>query len=266
MGKSTKLLALFVLIGGLYSSTFAFYESTAITWFPKEFTCPIDNEKNTFMVIGSYGSYIYSYPSKYQWLFFPRTASNTYYMCKKCHLSTFMWDFDKIPKEKIPAIRAILKDVKVSKQFKKYTEIPVSERLEVMEKVYGVLDKEESWWESFNRVKGYHYGQEGHSAKASEARKKSLKMIQTELKDSDSKIPRKILYYISGSMKHFLVNDKGAIADLEAAKKTMYDEEGAKADKIKNAEAGLNERIKDYIDKINSDKKPRMTEKDGGGH
>ena len=54
----------------------------AITWFPKEFTCPIDGQKNTFMVVGSYGSYIYSYPSKYQWLFFPRTDSPTFYLCK----------------------------------------------------------------------------------------------------------------------------------------------------------------------------------------
>jgi len=266
MKKSTKLLALFVLIGGLYSSTFAFHESAAITWYPKEFTCPIDNEKNTFMVVGSYGSYIYSYPSKYQWLFFPRTDSPTYYMCKKCHLTTYMWDFDKLPKDKLPAIRAALKDVKVSKQFKKYTEIPVSERLEVMEKVYNVLDKEEGWWESFNRVKGYHYGQEGHAPKASESRKKSLAMIQTELEDADSKTPKKILYYISASMKHFLGDDKGSIADLIMAQKTMYDEEGADAEKNKNAEAGLNERIKDYIERINSDKKPRMTEKDDGGH
>lgn len=266
MNRILKSLAIFVLIFGCYSSTFAFHESTAITWFPKEFTCPIDNEKNTFMVIGSYGSYIYSYPSKYQWLFFPRTASNTYYMCKKCHLATYMWDFDKLPKDKLPAIKKILEDVKISKQFKKYTEIPVSERLEVMEKVYGVLDKGESWWESFNRVKGYHYGQEGHTDKASDSRKKSLEMIQTELKDADSKTPKKILYYISASMKHFLADDKGAIADLEMARKTKYDEEGANSEKNKNAEAGLNERIKDYIERINSDKKPRMLEKNDGGH
>jgi hypothetical protein len=42
----------------------------ATTWFPKDFECPIDKEKNTFLVIGSYGSYIYSWESKYQWLFF----------------------------------------------------------------------------------------------------------------------------------------------------------------------------------------------------
>src|SRR4051812_24857599 len=95
----------------------------AITWFPQEFTCPIDNEKNTFMVVGSYGSYIYSYPSKYQWLFFPQTDSPTYYICKKCHLTTYMWDFDKLPKEKLAAIRKVLTDVKVSKAFKDYQEI-----------------------------------------------------------------------------------------------------------------------------------------------
>lgn len=55
-------------------------------------------------------------------------------------------------------------------------------------------------------------------------------------------------------MKHFLGDDKGSIADLEMASKTKY------------ADAGLNERVKDYVERINSDKKPRMTEKEDGGH
>lgn len=153
MKKIFKLMGLLVIIGGLYGS------ALAITWFSKEFTCPIDNEKNTFLVVGSYGSYIYSYPSKYQWLFFPYTDSPTYYICKKCHLTTYMWDFDKLPKEKIPELSKLLADVEVSKNYKKqYTEIPVTERLEIMEKVYGVLNKDKYWWEQFYRVKGYHYG------------------------------------------------------------------------------------------------------------
>ena len=86
--------------------------SVPITWAEKEFTCPIDNQKNTFMVIASYGSYIYNYPSKYQWLFFPYTSGNNFYMCKKCHLTTYMWDFDKLPVNKIPALRKALEELK----------------------------------------------------------------------------------------------------------------------------------------------------------
>lgn len=262
MKKFFQLTSVFALICVFLTNSYA------ITWFPKEFTCPVDNEKNTFMVVGSYGSYIYSYPSKYQWLFFPQTDSPTYYMCKKCHLATFMWDFDELPKDKIPEIRKLLADVKISKAFndKEYTQIPVSERLEVMEKVYSVLDKDTEWWEQFYRIKGYHYGKEGKSEKASEARKKSLEMIKAELKNEKSKSPKKLLLYISASLKHFLNDDKGANEDLELALKTKYEDKKAEAEEVKNAEDGMNERIKDYLERIKSDKKPRMFDSSEDGH
>ena len=259
MKKAFRLLAVFVLLGVLSMN------ALAITWFPEEFTCPLDNSKNTFLVIGSYGSYIYSYPSKYQWLFFPQTASPTYYTCKKCHLTTYMWDFDKLPKDKFPAIRKALEGVKVSKDFKQYTELPVSERLEIMEKVYAVLGKDEEWWESFHRVKGYHYGKEGKAEKALEARRKSLELIQKDLKNEKSESPKKLLLYISASMKHFLGDDKGALEDLQRALETKYENKNEKPDEVKSAEEGLNQRIKDYMEKIKSEKeKPRLFDKTDG--
>jgi len=256
MQKLLRLAIVLSFIGVLYVNSYA------TTWFPKEFTCPIDNEKNTFLVVGSYGSYIYSYPSKYQWLFFPQTDSPTYYICKKCHLTTYMWDFDKLPKDKLPEIRKVLANVKVSKDFKEYTDLPVPERLAIMEKVYSVLGKSEDWWETFYRVKGYHYGKEGNIAKAAESRKKSLELLQKELKNEKSESPKKLLFYISASMKHFLNNDKGALEDLQKALQTKYQEKGAKAEKLKESEEGLNERIKDYTEKIKSKKqKPRLFDK-----
>lgn len=258
MKKTARLLTI------LAFTCFLFQNSFAITWFPEDFTCPIDNEKNTFLVVGSYGSYIYSYPSKYQWLFFPRTDSPTFYLCKKCHLATYMWDFDKLPKDKLPALRKVLAEIKLKQNYKeKYTEVPVTERLEIMEKVYTVLGKDEEWWESFNRVKGYHYGKEGKTDKAAEARRKSLETITKWLNDSKTERPKKLLLYISAAMKHFLADDKGALDDLNKALAAKYQEKGAKPEDIEDAEKGLNERIKDYIARINSEKKPRMA--DSGG-
>ena len=213
----------------------------AITWYPKEFTCPIDKQKNTFMVVGSYGSYIYQYPSKYQWLFFPNTSGNNFYMCKKCHLTTYMWDFDKLPKEKLPAIRNVLAKIKFDREFDMYNKVPVTERLVVMEKVYEALGKEELFWERFHRIKGYHYGKEGDSKRAEESRRKSLKYIDAELKKKKSKMPRKLLLYISGAMRHFLNDDKGAKEDLNRALSTKYLSDDASEEENTNAETGLNE-------------------------
>ncbi len=247
-------LAAFTLVFALSSSAFA------TTWFPKEFTCPIDGQKNTFNVVGSYGSYIYSWPSKYQWLFWPRTDSNTFYLCKKCHLATYMWDFDEIPKDKIPALKAILADVKVSKQFDKYNEIPVLERLAIMEKVYTVLDTDDDWWNEFYRMQGYHYHEKGDEDKAAAARRKALALTEKQLKDEKGTTPKKLLYYISGAMKHFLKDDNGALADFQTGLSTKYVSKGESDEEQKNAETGLNERLNDYIKQIKSDKKPRDSE------
>jgi uncharacterized protein (DUF2225 family) len=253
MKRFLRAAGVLALIAGLFGSAFA------ITWGEQEFTCPIDNEKNTFQVWGSYGSYVYSYPSKYQWLFFPWTYSQAYYTCKKCHFSTFLGDFDKLPKDKIPEMKKALAGVKVSKAFKDYMELPVSERMSIMEKVYTVWGKDEGWWENFYRLQGYHNAKEGNAAKALEARKKSLELIQKEMKNPNSKAPKKLLLYISGAMRHFTGDDKGALEDLQKALATKFHEEGASAEDLKNGEDGLNSRIKDYIEKIKSEKqKPRL--------
>jgi hypothetical protein len=250
------------ILFGVFISAFLAGNAFAITWFDKDFICPIDKEKNTFMVVGSYGSYIYSYPSKYQWLFFPQTDSPTYYLCKKCHLATYMWDFDKLPKDKIPEIQKALASVKVSKTFKTYTEISVTERLEIMAKVYPILAKNDNWWESFYRIQGYHYAKEGKADKALESRKKSLELLAKFLKDDKSEDSKKLLLYTSAAMKHFTMDDKGALEDLQKALETKYVEKDLKPEELKNAEDGLNQRIKDYIAKIKSDKeKPRLMDK-----
>jgi len=256
-----KLLLIGLAFLTLAATTFA------ITWYPQDFNCPIDNEKNTFLVVGSYGSYIYGYPSKYQGLFFPQTDSPTYYICKKCHLTTYMWDFDDLPKEKLPELKQALASVKISRAFAKYTELSVTERLEIMEKVYTVLGRDTEWWENFYRVKGYHYGKEGNALKAAEARRKSLQLLTNDLNDPKYLGPRKLALYLSGAMKHFVGDDAGAITDFERARKTVYVNRDETAEENKSAEAGLNERIEDYIARIKSEKEaPRLFDRSKDDH
>jgi hypothetical protein len=250
------------LITVLFVSALLAGSTFATTWAPQDFICPIDGQKNTFQVIMSYGSYIYSWPEKYQWLFWPNTEGNTFYSCKKCHLTTYMWDFDKLPKDKLAELKRVLAGVKVSREFKEYNELPITERLEIMEKVYAVLGKDEDWWENLYRLKGYHYGKAGDTARASENRQRSLAIIKKELADARSPVPKKLLLYISASMRHFLGDDAAAITDLETALKTRYANKTETAEEVADGDKGLNERINDYIKQIKSEKnKPRLFDK-----
>lgn len=246
-----------VLLTALFSVS-----ASAITWFPQDFTCPVDNEKNTFMVVGSYGSYIYSYPEKYQWVFWPRTDSPTYYSCKKCHLTLYMWDWESFPKDKIADVKKVLAGISMSGPHKKYTDIPILERMEIMSKIYPVLNKDEQWWEDFYRTQGFHYGKAGDTKRAEEVRRRSLETVQKWLADPKSDQPKKILLYISASMKHFLGDDQAALADLETALKTKLVAKDVEPGELKQREDGFNERLTDYISKIKSEKdKPRLFDK-----
>jgi hypothetical protein len=83
-----------------------------------------------------------------------------------------------------------------------------------------VLQKHNDFWLQFYRVKGYHYAAEKDQAKADEARKKALDRATRMLNEKDQATPKKELWLISGAMKHFLGDDKGALDDLNTALKT----------------------------------------------
>ena len=263
MNRRTFLaLAAVGLAGSTQISKLGITEGKAYTtWFPKDFDCPICKTKNTFQVIGSYGSYIYSWPSKYQWVFWPLTDSPSVYLCKKCHLATFMGDFETLPKDKLPLIQKELEKIPFQKTFKDYMEVPMTDRLEIVEKVCLLLpDQTDQFWNTFYRVKGYHYGQSKQSAKAAEARTKALDLTKKMLADPNGKTPQKELLYIAGAMRHFLKDDTGAVEDFTKGLATKFAAAGGNPKDMNNAEDGLNNRLKDYIASIKSPNPPRSTE------
>jgi hypothetical protein len=134
----------------------------------------------------------------------------------------------------------------------------MSERLEVAEKVYAVLQKDDDFWLQFHRVKGYHYAAEKNQTKADEARKKALDLAARMLNEKDQASPKKELWLISGAMKHFLGDDKGAVDDLNTALKTKYEDKQLDKEKNDNGEANLSALVKEYIEKIHSPQKPRL--------
>lgn len=155
----------------------------AITTVSVKVVCPICQTENDFYDYGSWGSYIYSWPSKFQLVFWPQTSSSTIYSCKKCHLTLYMWDFKKFPKDKIRETVELLKTVKLSGSYKSYTDIPASEKLQIAEKVYRLLGKDDAFWADFYRVQGYHLARDKRAKEAAEARQRALEITQRMLAD-----------------------------------------------------------------------------------
>lgn len=247
-----SLACLFLISLTLISSKTAL----ATTWSPVEVTCPVCHTNNTFREIMSFGTYIYQWPSKYQLIFWPYTDSNVLYSCKKCHLTAFMGDYQKVPKEKIAALELTLKPVSLPK-VDEYTQIPMSQRLLVAEKVYSVLGRDDEFWSHFYRVLGYHYEDEGKQKEAEQARRKVLEIVWRMLANQDNTGIRKELLYISGAMRFFLKDKEGALKDLKEAAALTYRSKDLTPEKSANADKYLSNLIESYIKIIQEGKPPR---------
>lgn len=223
-----------VVLGGLAAVLWlvAVGESGATTWGPKKMTCPVCQASNTLQVPMSYGSYIYGWPSKYQYVFWPYIDPAVLHCCRQCGLTCFLGDFEDVPKEKREAVRKALAGVSYTFEDGKYDTVRMSKRLAVAEKVYRVLGRSDEFWCRFYRVLGYCLGAEAveeqgaekqkSQAGAAEARKKALALAEKMLKEKDREPVRKELLLISGAMRHFLKDDAAALADFRAAQALTY--------------------------------------------
>jgi len=94
------------------------------------------------------------------------TDRSSVYTCKHCYLTLFMWDYKDLPGDKVEDVRHVLQNVTLEGKYETYTDIPMSKRLEIAEKVYSVLDKDDNFWSWFYRVQGYHFAHEKNAAQA----------------------------------------------------------------------------------------------------
>jgi len=227
----------------------------ATTWTPSEVTCPICHTKNKFRTIMSYGSYVYGWPSKFQMVYWPSTDESSVYTCKECHLSAFMWDFEKIPADKLEAIRHSLQSTNIDSR-ENYTQIPMSQRLEVAEKVYGALDKDDQFWSHFYRVKAYHLAREKKLSEAAEARAKALAIVRRMINDPSYAGQKKELLVVSAAMHHFLQDDDAAKDDLKHSLAAHFENSSYSAEQNQNANHNLDALAKEYMELMGKHKVP----------
>ena len=249
-----KLLHLTFAIALVFSVTCTTF---ATTWADHEVVCPVCKQKNTFKTPMSFGNYIYHWPSKFQYIYWPLTDSPVLYSCSKCHYTAFMFDFAELKQDKVAQIKKMLAEYPFEGVYAKYTEIPMSKRLAIAEKVYAIIGQDDDWWCRFERVKGYHFGAERKEAEAAAARKKALELAEKILRDKQTTPSQKELFLITGGMKYFLGNHDGAIKDLEHALTLKFEASGLEKEKAAGFDQYLSEVVTQFIAAIRDEAKAK---------
>lgn len=231
----------------------------ATTWAPVEKECPICHTRSTYYEIKSAGSYIYEYPSKFEYIFWPYIDNRVVYTCRKCWFSCFPWDFLKIPKDKHSGIRRILDSIALFETNGDYYVIPMSYRMDIAEQIYRLLDKDDEFWCHFYRVKAYHLAAEEKSAKAAEARIAALERAEKMLWSDEHAGMHKELYVIAGAMKYHLADYQGAADYFKKARHLVFKRPGMdRADQV-SVDKYLTTLLDEYREKIDAIEIPRVT-------
>ena len=249
-----KILRLTFAVALVFSVS---YTSLATTWAPHDVVCPVCKHKNTFQSPMSYGNYIYQWPSKFQYIYWPLTDSPVLYSCSKCHYTAFMFDFAELKQDKVPAIKKMLAELPLEGKYAKYTDIPMSKRLAIAEKVYAIVGQDDEWWCRFERTRGYHLDGEKNEAQAAVARKKALGLAEKMLQEKQKGLSEKELFLITGGMKYFLGNHPGALKDLEHALTLKFENAEVAKENATNFDNYLSDVVKQFIALIKDEEKAK---------
>lgn len=245
--KSVSVKAALIMTAAL---AMAVSSATATTWAPVEKKCPLCGTSDIYQEIASYGSYIYQWPSKYQMIFWPATEGDYIYLCRACGYAAFMGDFEKLPADKIEAVKTALVGAKISAEYKSYAEVPASTKLPLAAKIYETLGRDDRFWCMFHRVQGYQLSAEGKKEEALAARKLALARAQALLASEADLGNRKETLVIIGSMQHFTGDDAAALNTFEDALAAVYAPAGASDEEKANGTQYLDGLVNEFKDKL----------------
>lgn len=126
----------------------------AITWVETEVEDPISGAICEVDDIGSHGSYVFDYPSKYEGIYFPFTDSEWMWFCPESGYAAFASDFEGLDEDEVVAVRGFLAEHYTSAALD--PEDPLS-LLRWMERIYEVRDEDDEFWAHFHRVAAFWY-------------------------------------------------------------------------------------------------------------
>jgi len=150
----------------------------AITFFPKEVPDPFKPGATCkVQVLGSYGSYVYDWPSKYDRVFEPFIDQPMFWRCKGSGYVAHAADFDKTPEDRKAAVRAWLEAHPAD-----IDKLDFSALLDRAQAIHEVRGMEDEWWAYFWRLRAVHAS---GGAAGDAYRAKALPLLQAQLQRTD---------------------------------------------------------------------------------
>lgn len=216
---------------------------SATTWGTESIKCPVCSQDNDFEVVYSYGTYIYSWPSKYQDIYWPFTESQTVYSCKKCKYSAFMTDYRNISGDTLKLILNSIDTMQIDLvQKSDYQDIPIIERLKIAEQFYQIYEHSPYFWCHFYRVMAYFYDFDQNKVMAEMYRRKALLSVEEMLSINENEDYFKYYTYIKASLYYYLFQDNLAVEEFKKVKELKYINS--------EVDVNLNKSAEDFIKKI----------------
>lgn len=164
----------------------------ATTWESSKKTDPLTNEIVPAQEIMSSGSYIYDWPSKYDFVFWPLTDENWICLNSKNGYAAFNNDFEKVSDEEKKTLpKWLAENYKPSQMPKSY-----EEKLVWLEKVYRQRKMGDDFWCRFYRLMAYVHRKD--QKMSLEYVKKAIPLLQARLKANPAGIDRIIVLFLLG--------------------------------------------------------------------
>lgn len=201
-----------VLLCGLCGS------ASAITWVPTQVEDPISGKRCKVSEPASFGSYIYSFPSKYDGVYWPHTDPQWMWFCPDSGYISFGDDFSELEPDEIERVRTYLGDHCRGNR----ADMSTLEKLVMLESVYRLRDKNEFFWAWFKRVKAVYLDELARSE-----REQTIPMLEKELAQLEPGFEMIQKLYVLGDYYRQTGEHERALELFERAKTLEWkDEDG----------------------------------------
>jgi len=207
------------------------HSARATTWFDDEATDPISGEIITVQSIGSYGSYIYEWDSKYDAVYWPFTTESFIYFNTNSGYIAFGTDFEEISTNDIQQVKAFL-DQNYDPAHPPESHL---EKLLWLEQVYQHRKTDDAFEIRYYGLMSYLHRKDKDASNA--YREKALEKIRPYLKTAKPSFYRSQLYGVAGFYSKLLGHDVDAEFFWSSPERLKFDDE-------------TTEEAKAYLDRI----------------